>query len=42
MNRDTACNAKKMKMNDPQVQNEQIFSLGKVQKQERNGEKKKR
>ena len=40
MNRRTACNAEKMKMNDPQVQNEQIFSLGKVQKQERNGKKK--
>lgn len=31
-----------MKTNDPQVQNELIFSLGKVQKQERNGEGKRK
>lgn len=40
MNRGTACNAKKMKMNNSQVQNEQIFSLEKSKKNRREIEKK--
>lgn len=41
MDGQTACNAKVMKTNDRQVQNELIFSLGGVQKQEGGGEKRK-